>query len=80
MLTAETTSLGDKYNLAYLFKQSTGFTVVSKDRNMAQGSSAVFTAPDYGMSLKDLGFDFLCVRKGVTFCHGSIASDGTIRS
>ena len=80
MLTAETTSLGDKYNLAYLFKQNTGFTVVSKDRNMAQGSSAVFTAPDYGMSLKDLGFDFLCVRKGVTFCHGSIARDGTIRS
>ena len=80
MLTAETTSLGDKYNLAYLFKQNTGFTVVSKDRNMAQGSSAVFTAPDYGMSLKDLGFDLLCVRKGVTFCHGSIARDGTIRS
>ena len=79
MLTAETNTLDDKYNLAYFGKTTGGFTVVTKDRDMSGGSSVVFTAP-FGMSLKDLGFDYLCVRNGVIFCHGSVAADGTILS
>ena len=76
LLSAETTALEDKFNLAYMAKAVTGFTVVAKDRDMTVGSSAVFTAP-FGMTLKDLGFNFLCIRKGDMFCQGSIASDGS---